>query len=82
MKPRPNALSALPTWIRRIAAPIALVTFTFLEKRAAESPRSYPLKRLTLKTSKLNFEIKQYTFKEFNAKRPRVILRPWVTPPA
>ncbi|GAB3109329.1 hypothetical protein GCM10027160_08460 [Streptomyces calidiresistens] len=31
MKPLPNALSALPIWIRRSAAPIAVVTLTSLD---------------------------------------------------
>ena len=68
MKPSPNALSALPTWIRRIAAPIALVTFTSLD--------------VGLKTSKLKFEAKHYTEKDFNAKQAHAILGPWATPTA
>lgn len=33
-----------------------------------------------MKTSKLKFEAKEYTAKDFKAKRPRAILGPWPTP--
>ncbi|GAA1201836.1 hypothetical protein GCM10009654_67640 [Streptomyces hebeiensis] len=58
MNPSPNALSAFPAWIRRMAArvavPVVLVTLTCLDS-------------LKMKTSKIKFEAQQYTFKDFNA---------------
>ncbi|GAA2617903.1 hypothetical protein GCM10010217_66320 [Streptomyces tubercidicus] len=48
MKPFPNALSAFPSWIRRNAAPIAVVTLTYLGqvviriRRRTKEPRQTP----------------------------------------
>ncbi|GAA1722499.1 hypothetical protein GCM10009680_75310 [Streptomyces yatensis] len=58
MKPLPNALSALPSWIRRSAAPIAVVTLTYLGREGSRENgadlRVSPEDRC-LKTSNLNF---------------------------
>jgi hypothetical protein len=73
VKPLPNALSAFPNWIRRSAAPIAVVTLTSPGREALRPCGSDP-DLFDLKTSEIKFLVEDYTPKGFSAMAFRVIL--------
>ncbi|GHH71067.1 hypothetical protein GCM10018793_06170 [Streptomyces sulfonofaciens] len=53
MNPAPNALSALPVWIRRTAAATALVTLTFLKTSNLNfDSKLYRMKDFNAKTAR------------------------------